>query len=139
MDKKEYAISLHDRGCNCAQSVVCSFAKECGANEEILMKISEGLGRGFGGMQGVCGALSGAVMVAGFKYADGNIEAPKTKLTTYDVADRMCKEFKARCGSLICAEIKGINDGKPLISCPECIKIGVEITENMLGGKYDNN
>lgn len=139
MDKKEYAISLHDRGCNCAQSVACAFAKELCVNEEILMKVSEGLGRGFGGMQGVCGALSGAVMVAGLKYADGNIEAPKTKQTTYGVADKMCKEFEAKCGSLICAELKGINGGKPLISCPECIKTGVEIAESMLGGKYDNN
>ena len=139
MNKKEYAISLHDRGCNCAQSVVCSFASECGIDEENLMKISEAFGRGCGGMQGICGALSGALAVAGMKYADGNIEAPKTKLTTYDVAEKMCNEFKDRCGSLICAEIKGISSGTPLISCPDCIKIGVEIAENMLGGKYDNN
>lgn len=139
MDRKEYAISLHDRGCNCAQSVICAFSKECGMDDATLMKMSEAFGRGCGGTHGVCGALSGALMVAGMKYADGNIEAPKTKLTTYDVAEKMCDEFKAKCGSLICAEIKGIESGKPLISCPECIKTGVEIAENILGGKYDNN
>ena len=139
MNKKEYAITLHDRGCNCAQSVFCAFAEECGLDEVSMMKVSEGLGRGFGGMNGVCGALSGAVLLAGMKYADGNIEAPKTKLTTYDVADKLCKEFEERCGSLICREIKGENGGKPLTTCPDCIKIGVELAENLLGGKYDNN
>ena len=139
MNKKEYAIELHDRGCNCAQSVACAFASECGKDEETLMKVSEAFGLGCGGMQGICGALSGALMVAGMKYADGNVEAPKTKKTTYGVAKKMCEDFKEKCGSLICAELKGVESGKPLIPCPECIKIGIEIAENMLGGKYDNN
>ena len=139
MNKKEYAITLHDRGCNCAQSVFCAFANECGLDEATMMKVSEGFGRGFGGMNGVCGALSGAIFLAGMKYADGNIQAPKTKGVTYDVADKLCKEFEQRCGSLICKEIKGISSDKPLTTCPDCIKIGVELAENLLGGKYDNN
>ncbi len=139
MDKKEYAISLHDRGCNCAQSVFCAFAKECGLDESIMMKTAEGFGLGFGGMEGMCGALSGAVMLAGIKYADGNIEAPKTKKTTYAVAKKLCEEFEEKCGSLICKKLKGIESGKPLMPCTEYIKIGVELAENVLGGKYDNN
>ncbi|MBQ4151132.1 MAG: C_GCAxxG_C_C family protein [Clostridia bacterium] len=139
MTKKEYAIELHDRGCNCAQSVVCSFAKECGIDETTLMKLSEAFGRGAGGMQGMCGALSGALMIAGIKYADGNIEAPKSKATTYSIAAKACEEFKNKCGSLICSELKGIESGKPLFPCPECIKVGTMIAENILGEKYDNN
>lgn len=139
MDKKEFAISLHDRGCNCAQSVLCSFATECGMNENTLMKMSEAFGLGCGGMNGICGALSGALAAAGFRYADGNIEAPKTKKTTYKIASRMCAEFEAKCGSLICKELKGIENGKPLLPCVECIKTGIELAENMFGGKYDND
>lgn len=139
MTKKEYAIELHDRGCNCAQSVLCAFAKECGVSEDILMKSAEAFGLGAGGMQGMCGALSGALTVAGMKYADGNINAPKSKKTTYAVAKRVCEDFKEKCGSLICAELKGVESGKPLIPCPECIKIGVELAEKIIGGGYDNN
>ncbi len=139
MTKKEYAIELHDRGCNCAQSVLCAFAEECGINEEILMKLSEGLGRGGGGMDAMCGALSGAIMAASVKYADGNILAPKSKETTYAIAKQMCDEFKKECGSLICAEIKGVSSGKALTTCPKCIEAGVAIAEKALGGKYDNN
>ena len=73
MTKYEYAIALHDRGCNCAQSVLCAFADECGIDEKTLMKLSEGFGLGGGGMAAMCGALSGALMAASVKYADGNI------------------------------------------------------------------
>ncbi|MBQ8837349.1 MAG: C_GCAxxG_C_C family protein [Clostridia bacterium] len=139
MNKKEYAAELHSRGCNCAQSVFCAFADECGMSEDVMMKIAEGFGLGCGGMEGVCGALSGALMVAGMKHADGNIEAPKSKKTTYGVAKKMCADFKAKCGSLICAQLKGIESSKPLMPCPACIDTGIEIAEAMLGGKYDND
>lgn len=139
MTKKEYAAELHKRGCNCAQSVFCAFANECGLSEDMMMKIAEGFGLGCGGMEGICGALSGALMAAGMKYADGNIEAPKSKKTTYAVAKKMCADFEAKCGSLICKELKGMESGKPLTPCPVCIDNGIEIAENMLGGKYDND
>lgn len=139
MTKKEYAVMLHDRGCNCAQSVACSFANECGISEEILMKTAEGFGLGGGGMQGMCGALSGALMIAGLKYADGNIEAPRSKKHTYAIAKQICADFKSRCGSLICAELKGAESGKPLIPCPVCIEIGVQLAADVLEGKYDND
>ena len=65
MNKYEYAAELHSRGCNCAQSVLCAFAKEIGKDEATLMQLSEGFGLGCGGMDSMCGALSGAIMVAG--------------------------------------------------------------------------
>ncbi|MBQ4150495.1 MAG: C_GCAxxG_C_C family protein [Clostridia bacterium] len=139
MNKKEYAISLHDRGCNCAQSVLCAFADECGIDEVTLMKLSEAFGRGGGGMNAMCGALSGALMVASTKYADGNIEAPNSKNTTYAIAEKICADFEKKCGSLVCKELKGIESGKVLTPCPECIEIGVELAKKALGGEYDNN
>ena len=103
------------------------------------MKLSEGFGLGGGGMAAMCGALSGALMAASVKYADGNIEAPKSKKTTYSVAKQMCADFEKESGALICADLKGVKSGTPLIPCPRCIEIGVMLVENMLGGKYDNN
>ena len=139
MTKKEYAINLHDRGCNCAQSVACAFAAECGIDEKTLMKTTEAFGLGCGGTEGICGALSGALTLIGLKYADGNIEAPKTKKTSYAVAKQVTSEFKERCGSLICREIKGIDSGKVLMSCPDCIKNGIELAEKIIEGSYDND
>lgn len=137
MTKYEYAAELHSRGCNCAQSVACAFAKEIGMDEETVMKLAEGFGLGCGGMQSMCGALSGAVMVAGAVTADGNIEAPKTKKNTYTIAKKLCDAFEKECGSLLCCELKGVESGKVLMPCPKCIDIGVRLAEEVLGGKCD--
>lgn len=138
MNKYEYAAELHSRGCNCAQSVLCAFAKEIGKDEATLMQLSEGFGLGCGGMDSMCGALSGAIMVAGAITADGNIEAPKTKKNTYALSKQLCDAFKQECGSLVCRELKGVDSGKVLLSCPECINVGVRLCEELLGGKHDN-
>lgn len=62
--KAEYAISLHDKGYNCAQAVACTFCKEFGVDEQEMFKIAEGFGLGMGMME-MCGALSGMMMVIG--------------------------------------------------------------------------
>lgn len=139
MTKTEIAFSMHDRGCNCAQSVVCAFAKECGMDVETLMKVSEGFGLGCGGMAGICGALSGAIMAASCLHADGNNAEPRTKKTTYAVAKQLCADFEKECGALRCCELKGVESGKPLTPCARCIEVGVKLVEDMLGGKYANN
>lgn len=137
MNKYEYAAQLHSRGCNCAQSVACAFAGEIGMDEATVMKLAEGFGLGCGGTKSMCGALSGAIMVAGAVNADGNIEAPNTKKTTYAIAKQLCDAFEKECGALLCCELKGIDTGKVLMPCPECINIGVRLCEEVLGGKYN--
>ena len=67
MTRKEKAIELHDKGFNCAQAVACAFAEETGIPEETLFAACEGFGLGMGGMAATCGAVSGAVMLAGLK------------------------------------------------------------------------
>lgn len=79
MTKQEKAIELHDRGCNCAQAVACAFAEEIGVPEETLFAAAEGFGLGMGGMEATCGAVSGAVMLAGFKNSCADPKNPKTK------------------------------------------------------------
>ena len=90
MTKKELAIAYHDKGYNCAQAVICAFSEELGVSEEILFKAAEGFGLGMGCMNGTCGAVSGAVMAAGFKNSTGNFHGPKSKLDT----DQLYKHLK---------------------------------------------
>ena len=89
MTKKELAIAKHDKKYNCAQAVACAFAEEIGVDEKILFTANEGFGLGMGGMDGTCGALSGAIMLAGFKNSDQNIENPGTKVETYKLSKEM--------------------------------------------------
>lgn len=132
MTKKEEAIALHDKKYNCAQAVACAFAKEVNVDTKILFKACEGFGLGMGGMCGTCGAVSGAVMLAGFVNSDGAIEDPKTKADTYKLSKEIAKRFEEKNGSLVCKELKGIETGTVLRSCPGCIEDAVEIVQDVL-------
>ncbi|MBQ9990508.1 MAG: C_GCAxxG_C_C family protein [Lachnospiraceae bacterium] len=133
MTKKEKAIELHDKKYNCAQAVACAFAEECGIDERLLFQANEGFGLGMGGTKGVCGALTGAIMLAGFKNSDGNLADPKTKGSTYQLSKEMLNRFEEKCKSTICKELKGLETGKMLCSCHDCILAGVEVAEEVLG------
>lgn len=133
MTKKELAIANHDKKYNCCQAVACAFADEVGADQETLFKAGEAFGLGMGGMEATCGALSGAVMLAGYKNSDGNLEDPATKADTYKLSREMVKRFQEKTGSTVCKELKGVETGKMLCSCPDCIRCGVEVVEEVLG------
>lgn len=133
MTRKEKAIALHDKGFNCAQAVACSFAEDLGVSEEVLFSACEGFGLGMGGMEATCGAVSGAVMVAGFKNSCGDLENPTTKAATYQLTREITKMFAEQNGSLTCKALKGVETGKVLRSCPDCIMDAAEIAEKVLG------
>ena len=133
MSKADEAIKRHDKGYNCSQAVACVFAEELGLDEALLFKLNEGFGAGMGSGRGVCGALSGVVMLAGLVNSDGSIDsAGSTKSSTYKIAAAMQKEFVSRAERLICRDIKTGNDGKAFTSCADCIRIATEIAEETL-------
>lgn len=132
MTKKEKAALLHAKGYNCAQSVACAFCEDLGLDEQLIFKLNEGFGAGFGGGKSACGALSGAIMLAGFKTSSGNLFAPDSKRATYKIAAEFTEKFKQKAGSIICGEIKDSGNGTPLLSCGQCINLGVELFEEYL-------
>ena len=133
MTKKELAIALHDKKYNCCQAVACAFAEEVGVPMETLFKAGEGFGFGMGCAECTCGALSGAVMLAGFCHSDGNLDAPATKAETYQLSKELVTKFLEKNGSTVCSELKGLTTGKVLRSCPGCIEDGVELVQEVLG------
>ncbi len=135
MTKKELAIQLHDQKYNCAQSVACAFADEIGVDKQTLFRACEGLGLGMGGMNGTCGAISGAVMLASFKNSDGNIESPATKASTYQLAKTILDKFEEKNNATRCRDLKGVDTGSVLRTCPGCIEDAVEIVQEVLGYK----
>ena len=133
MTKKELAIALHDKQHNRAQAVACAFAEEAGVDKEVLFKACEGFGLGMGGMQGTCGAISGAIMLASFKNSDGNVENPGTKASTYQLSKEIVAKFEEKNKASRCRDLKGIDTGVALRPCPDCIMDAVEIVEEVLG------
>ncbi len=130
--KAEQAITFHDKGYNCAQAVACSFCKEFGVDEEEMFRIAEGFGLGMGGMEATCGAVSGAVMLAGFKNSCADPKNPKTKAATYQLTREITRQFAEKNHALVCKELKGLETGVVLRSCPDCIRDAVAIAEKVL-------
>lgn len=132
MTRKEKAIELRGRGYNCAQAVLCSFADALDVPEETLFAVAEGFGIGMGSMNAVCGAVAGAVMLAGLKNSTKNLERPDSNGATIQLAREISGTFEEKNKALVCRELKGIETGRVLRSCPDCIMDAVEIAEKVL-------
>lgn len=61
--------------CNCAQAVLKAFEDKLPVDADTLMKLGAGYAAGMGCMESTCGALIGAVMVAGI-VTDGKEHTP---------------------------------------------------------------
>lgn len=129
------ALSLHKKGFNCAQSVALPFCAELGIDKQTVMKATEGFGAGMGGYNLTCGALSGAIFVAGSILSDGNLEHPASKRNTYAVCKEISEAFEKECGSTSCYDIRGVESKCPLKSCNECIMIAASLAEKVLNKK----
>lgn len=128
----EETITRHDKGYNCAQAVACTYCDKVGVDEETMFRMTEALGLGMGGMLGTCGAVSGACVLAGMKRSTGNIEAPNSKAESYKLSREITQKFMEQNGSLTCKDLKGVETGKILRSCPDCIKDAAAIVEQVL-------
>lgn len=129
MTRAEIAIENHKKGCNCAQAVACAFADKTNLTEDELFKLSEAFGGGMGGTQGVCGAVSAMVIIAGYVKSLGINALPDTnKKQSYSFAEKLMKEFENKNQTLICSRLKG----ECIRSCDGCIEDAVNILEKYL-------
>lgn len=131
-DRINLADELHRKGFNCAQAVAVACADLVDVPKEILFKSTEGFGAGMGTMDGVCGALTGGLLIAGLKNSTGNLDNPKSKASTMKLSKAILTSFREKSGAIICRELKGVDTGKMICSCPNCIKHGVEVVEENL-------
>lgn len=129
----EKALENHKKGMNCAQAVACAFAEVLQMDENLLFQMAEGFGAGMGGMKATCGAVSGAVLLAGIKNSSADITKPVTKGATYQLTKEITGQFREKNGSLICQELKGVETKKVLRSCDGCIEDAALIAEKVLG------
>ena len=85
--------------CNCAQAVLKAFEDKLPVDADTLMKLGAGYAAGMGCMESTCGALIGAVMVAGILTEGRGTPA---------VARALVRSFEQRCGATICKELKAL-------------------------------
>ena len=114
-ERMNYA-ALRKKEMNCCQAVLVAFADEAGRIEEDLLRLGSGFGSGMGTMEGTCGALVGAIMVSSLLSEKGAAMAASRAIMP---------RFKELCGATICRDLKGIDTGKVLCSCENCVRNAV--------------
>lgn len=127
----EKAIEKHRQGYNCAQAVACTYCDLVGVDESTMFKMIEGFGAGMGGMESTCGAVSGAIALAGMKNSKG-CEDKSTKGKTYKLSKEITKEFTEINQSTVCKVLKGVETKKMLRTCDGCIEDAARIAEKIL-------
>lgn len=116
-ERAEKAAALKAAGqCNCAQAVLRVFEDQISVSDQELMKLAAGFAAGMGCMESTCGALIGAVIVAG-ALTDGRGTAAHAR--------NMLSDFRTSSGALVCKDLKGLETGKALCECPDCVRNAV--------------
>ncbi len=108
---------------NCCQAVLMAFVDTVDMPEADLMRLGSGFGSGMGTMDGACGALVGAIMIASLR---------ATGVPARQLSRQILPRFKELCGAIACREIKGIDTGKMLSSCEECVRNAVLAADEAL-------
>ena len=126
MSIRETATEFHDRGFNCAQSVLCACGRYTGLTEDTALAVSCGFGGGLR-CEEVCGAVSGGVMALGlvFPYMREGDAAAKDRIA--ELAKAYTAAFQARFGHLRCEQLKGDKS-----NCPVYIEYAAELAEKMI-------
>ena len=114
-ERMEFA-AMRKKEMNCCQAVLVAFADMLGKGEDELMRLGSGFGSGMVTMEGTCGALVGAIMVSSLLSAPGEVRSNSRAIMS---------QFKELSGATVCRDLKGIDTGKVLCSCEDCVRNAV--------------
>jgi len=107
--RAQRATELFKQGYNCSQAVFASCADLYDITDPSqALRLSASFGGGMGRMRLVCGAASGMFMLAGLQNGSATPHDNEGKMANYAFVQQLAGDFKARYGSLICAELLGL-------------------------------
>lgn len=107
-ERVERAVENFMAGYGCCQSVVAAFADLYGLDDTLAKKIAAGFGGGVGRLRMMCGAVSGIVMLVGLDCGQTDGSDREGKSACYKVVQELLAKSKDENGSVICAEILGL-------------------------------
>ncbi len=122
----------HAAGYNCCQIVADYFADAVELDQDTAYKIAEGFAAGMGRMEGVCGAVVGAVMITGLKNSRGtDFSKNPTTGQTLQLVQQIITKFKERNEMLICKELR--ERAGMSAPCDDKIADAIEVASEVLG------
>ena len=143
--KSGMAAQKMSEGYNCAQAIFYAHCDDLQFEKDLALKIGSGFGGGMGRKGEVCGAVSGGIMVLGFKYGSAKKKDRSSKERAYTKTRELIEQFQKRHGTYICRDLlkgcdlmtkKGHRDfkKKDLLNqtCKPCVESVVEILEKIM-------
>lgn len=126
METRKFAAAEKKRSgkYNCAQAVICSYCDKAKISEETGLNIGQAFGVGMGNMEGTCGALVGAGAVLGLAFQDKAVARKEMR--------QIMSKFQERNGATQCKVLKGVETGRILRECPDCVADAAEFLEDAL-------
>lgn len=121
--RKDIAADKKRTGrCNCALSVLSTYADLTGLDEATARSLTSAFAAGMGNMEGTCGALVGAAMV--LSRVNGS--------TAMAAMRQLMQQFQQRNGATQCRQLKGNGTGVALRPCADCVADACELMEPLL-------
>lgn len=148
MSHSQRAKELFLQGYNCAQAVFIAFSDLTGYDVDDAARISSSFGGGMGRLREVCGAVSGAFMVAGCLYGYADETDKDAKTAHYALIQDIAARFIEKNGTIICRDLIGAeaNDKSAVPTdrtpdfykrrpCVELVEIAAEIIDEIIKEK----
>jgi C_GCAxxG_C_C family probable redox protein len=144
MSQVDEAVDCFCRGAACSQAILGTYGPALGLPREQAMKLASGFA---GGMRlgETCGAVTGAFMLLGLKYAADNCDQRDKRENIYAVIRQFTDQFRKRDHSIVCKELIGCDISTPQGAqealqkgvyrqiCPDLVRHAAEIIEQMMG------
>jgi len=108
-ERVQRAVDNFMAGYGCCQSVVAAFSDLYGLDETMAKRIAAGFGGGVGRMRMMCGAVSAIVILVGLDCGQTEGSDREGKSACYKVVQQLLEQSRQENGSIICAEILGLN------------------------------
>ncbi len=143
MSKVDDAVERFCAGAACSQAILATYSEDLGLACEPAMKLAAGFA---GGMRlgETCGAVTGAFMALGLKYAGANCEQLDGRTDVYAALRDFVAQFEQRNHVVVCKELLGCDISTPAGAekatreglfrtiCPHLVRDAAEILEQML-------
>lgn len=143
MSKVDEAVECFCNGAACSQAVLATYGERFGLAREHALKLASGFA---GGMRlgETCGAVTGAFMVLGLKYAKGNCDKLDGRTDVYAASLDFVARFGQRNNVVVCKDLLGCDISTPeglqkatkeglfRTLCPKLVRDAAEILEQIL-------
>ncbi len=124
--------------------MLSTYGTRFGLNRETALHVAGAFGAGMARTGQVCGAVNGALMVIGLRYAKTRAEDDDSRELSYALAQDFMDAFRERNRTLLCRELLGVDVSTPegiavvreknlfQTVCPKFVRDAGEILEKIL-------